>query len=101
MFEQILNEQLRKFIGAQKLLLNRQFGFRPGTSTDHILTQLLSKVRGLMSKSDSKYVTLAALDIKKAFDSVNHNLLISKLTKKFNLDESAANLIKNYLTNRC
>ena len=43
---------------------------------------------------------MAALDIKKAFDCVNHKLLIFKLNTLFNINESATKLFDNYLTNR-
>mgnify|MGYP001794956894 FL=1 len=44
--------------------------------------------------------TLAALDIKKAFDCVHQGLLIEKLTQRFNFEQSAANFVKDYLTGR-
>ena len=43
---------------------------------------------------------MAALDITKAFDSVNHGLLFQKLNNYFDFNESACLLIQNYLSNR-
>ena len=62
--------------------------------------QLVDKTRKLNKHANTRYVTLAALDIKKAFDCVNHELLIEKLDHKFHLHESSCELIRDYLTNR-
>ena len=98
--EKILNNQIRDYLEINDLIASRQFGFRNGTSTDQILTQLVNKIRSLMSKPESKFVTLSALDIRKAFDCVNHEILVSKLLAKFNFQSNASNLIKNYLFSR-
>ena len=84
---------------VSRFWISRQFGFREGVSTDQIITQLVDKIH-LNTKPESKFVTLAALDIKKAFDCVHHETLLAKLAKKFNFDCSAISLIENYLTNR-
>ena len=99
-FEKIINKQTREYLENHSLLGDRQYGFRSGMSTDQLLLQLVNKIRNLNKNDDSKYVTLAALDIKKAFDCVNHELLIEKLTSKFYFQSSASKLIGNYLENR-
>ena len=58
-------------------------------------------MRYMLSQDSSKFLTLAALDIKKAFDCVNHKLLVTKFTQKFNFTLSAASFLENYLSNRC
>ena len=98
--EKILNYQIRDYLEINDLIASRQFGFRNGTSTDQILTQLVNKIRSLLSKPDSRFVTLSALDIRKAFDCVNHEILVSKLLANFNFQSNASNLIKNYLFSR-
>ena len=54
----------------------------------------------MLSKQESKFVTLSALDIRKAFDCVNHDILLTKLLLKFNFHQNSQNLIKNYLHGR-
>ena len=98
--EKIINYQIRDYLEINDLIASRQFGFRNGTSTDQILTQLVNKFRSLLSKHESKFVTVSALDIRKAFDCVNHKILASKLLTKFNFHTNASNLIKNYLSSR-
>lgn len=99
-FEKILNKQIRDYFENHLLIGDRQFGFRSGMSTDQLILQLVNKIRNLNKHEESKYVTLAALDIKKAFDCVNHELLIDKLIKKFNFQSTSSKLIADYLTNR-
>ena len=54
-----------------------------------------------MSKHKSRFVTLSALDIRKAFDCVNHEIIVSKRGAIFNFQSDAStNLIKNYLFSR-
>ena len=98
--EKIINHQIREYLDCNQLIAPRQFGFRSGTSTDQILTQLVNKIRFMLSKQESKFVTLSALDIRKAFDCVNHDILLTKLLLKFNFHQNSQNLIKNYLHGR-
>ena len=98
--EKIASFQMREYLENNKLISERQFGFRSGTSTDQILLQLVNKIRHLLTQENSRSVTLSALDIKKAFDCVNHNILLTKMQHLLNFSSSAISFIKNYLTNR-
>ena len=48
----------------------------------------------------NKYVTTALLDLSKAFDSINHNILILKQLEESGFSTSAQMLIFDYLSNR-
>ena len=65
-----------------------------------MIFQLNKKFKSVLLKQDSKYISIASLDVKKAFDSVNHLLLIHKLNNIFHFNVSATKLIQNYLSNR-
>ena len=52
------------------------------------------------NKVGNRYICLTALDIKKAFDTVDHNLLLSKLANHFNFHSSSIKLIHSYLSSR-
>ena len=99
-FEKILAHQMRNYLENNELIGARQFGFRPGCSTDLLIFQLTNLLKLKMSKKESKYASLAALDTKKAFDCVNHSLLLYKLNNYFLFDKSAYLLLQNYLTCR-
>ena len=91
---------MREFFENNFLISERQFGFREGTSTDQLLLQLVNKIRHLLTLDESCAVTLAALDIKKAFDCINHDILIDKIGRSFNFGGDATALVRNYLAQR-
>ena len=92
--EKIVTNQLIKYLEDNDILSHNQFGFRPGLSTENALNKILSSVYTATEKS--KISLLILLDLSKAFDSVNHNILLSKLIR-YNIDTF---WFKNYLENR-
>lgn len=74
-----------------------QFGFRAQHSTETANCLFLEKVKGYLERSS--YVGAVFVDLKRAFDTVNHEVLLSKLAY-FNLSEQALNWIKSYLSCR-
>ena len=74
-----------------------QFGFRNNHSTETANGYFIENFK---AKLDGGGVVGAVfLDLKKAFDTVNHNVLLSKLTL-FNFSTDAIKWINSYLTNR-
>ena len=74
-----------------------QFGFRKNKSTAAALTTVLDDV--ISQLNNLEYSLVAYLDFKKAFDTINHKILINKL-EKAGLGPNLIALIKNYLSNR-
>ena len=72
-------------------------GFRKGYSTEYCLISMLEK--GKKSLDERKIVGALLTDLSKAFDCLNHGLLIAKLAA-YGFDHSALMLIRNYLTGR-
>jgi retron-type reverse transcriptase len=91
---------IRDHLNVENLLSPRQFGFRQGCSTDQLVFQLSNLFKIMMTKKESKFISIAALDIKKAFDSVNHLLLLDKLNTVFYFQPKATLLLENHLSNR-
>ena len=95
--EKVLHKQLLQYLLNQNLLSENQDGFRPGHSTIDSIEKLTNYIYTALNK---QYCTTAIfLDFKKAFDTLNHKILATKLTN-IGLDLSAVNLIENYLKNR-
>ena len=61
------------------ILYDKQFGFRRGHSTSHAIITLVNKVS--KSIDEGKIVGGVYLDIRKAFDSISHQIFLDKLHK--------------------
>ena len=95
--EKIFNKRLTSFIEAQHILSDGQYGFRSNHSTSLALTEFVEKVTSAMDKSQS---TIGAfIDLRKAFDTVDHNILLCKL-QCYGVRGLALEWIKSYLSNR-
>ena len=73
-------------------------GYRKCFSTQHALISLLEKWRAILDKRG--FAGAILMDLSKAFDCLNHDLLIAKLYAYGFSKESLA-LIRSYLKNRC
>ena len=97
LFERLMFNRITDFIDKQNILYKYQFGFRTNHGTDSALITLVDHI---MSAIDSGNIVLGVfLDFKKAFDTVNHTILISKLNK-YGIRGVALDWIKDYLRNR-
>ena len=96
-FEKAIAYRLVNFLENNNLLSNCQFGFRKNSSTQSALLHFVSKVYSELDKKS--HVASVFLDISKAFDSLNHDILLVKLNN-IGLRGPAYDLIKSYLTER-
>ncbi len=82
---------------AHNLLSPSQYGFRQNHSTEHAIISIIDKIT---EKLDSHhFITGIFLDLSKAFDTINHDILIDKL-KYYGIRNKELELIRNYLHNR-
>ena len=65
------------FLNENKILFEYQFGFRKNHSTQLALTFLMDKLINSIENGD--HVIGVYLDFSKAFDTVDHNILLNKL----------------------
>jgi hypothetical protein len=76
-FERAFYTRLSSFIKQQKILYELQFGFREGHSTHLAIIKLLESIINSLDKEE--YSAAIFLDFSKAFDTVNHSILLQKL----------------------
>ena len=95
--EKITHKRLYSYLITNDILVNEQFGFRDKLSTDTATYASLDKV--LTSLDKKNYVGGLFRDLQKAFDCVNHDILLTKL-KFYGITGGAYKLIRSYLDNR-
>jgi Reverse transcriptase (RNA-dependent DNA polymerase) len=96
--ERLIHSQLTNFVDKRhKLLYTHQFGFRSNCGTDNAAIELANII--LKEVDRNKRVSVVFMDLKKAFDIVDHKIL-SKVLDSQGIRGKALNLIENYLSDR-
>ena len=96
-FERSAVNQLVQYLEEKKLLNHIQHAYRKGHSTLTCLNEIVNYIYEENDKGN--IVGLASLDLSKAFDSINHHLLLQKLSK-LGLGKQSLCWCKSYLTDR-
>ncbi len=96
-FEKVLKNRIESFIGSYNLLSSHQYGFRKNSSTTLALLDFTSTIE--MNRNLGKHSIAIFLDLKKAFDTVNHKILLDKLND-YGFRGKVLDLFTSYLTNR-
>ena len=84
-------------LSTEDILTPKQYGFRSGSSTTDCLVDLIEKITATLDKGD--YAVSLFLDLSKAFDTVNHQILLNKLTY-YGIVNRENNWFRSYLDNR-
>ncbi|CAH2087428.1 unnamed protein product [Euphydryas editha] len=93
--EKILHNRLEKYLKSINFITERQYGFRPRSNTLTATADLVTKIKYSI---DSKNTVVGVfIDLKKAFDTVSHKLLLQKL-EAINITGTALKMFDSYLT---
>jgi hypothetical protein len=95
--EKLVYNRLLDFFNKHDILSKNQYGFRKNVSTSMALIDLVDQISKSIEKNE--FTVGIFLDLAKAFDTVNHNILLTKLSN-YGVRGIAQNWVKNYLTNR-
>ena len=76
-FERVMYTRLDSFLSMSETIYKFQFGFRKYYSTNHALLSIVEQIRSALDKN--MFACGVFIDLKKAFDTVNHQILLYKL----------------------
>ena len=94
--ERIMYNRVYNHLDSKGLLYEKQFGFQINNSTEHAILQLTRDITDSFEKGE--YTHGVFVDLSKAFDTVDHQILIKKL-QYYGIDGTALEWFKSYLSN--
>ena len=95
--EKVMYLQIHQHFQSNQLYYSSQYGFRESHSTELAVLEIVDRI---IYNMDAGHTPINIyMDLSKAFDTIDHNILIQKL-KYYGLNGISLSLIKNYLSNR-
>ena len=95
--EKLMHKRLYSFLEKNNILFRNQFGFRKNNSTVYALAQITEMIKVSIDKG--KFECGIFIDLRKAFDTVNHEILLMKL-EHYGIRDNVLNWFQSYLSNR-
>ena len=95
--EKLMYSRVIDFITKYNILYTNQFGFQKGMSTEYAINSLLHNIVHSINKDETGFCIL--LDFAKAFDTVNHEILLDKL-QYYGIRGTALKWFQSYLLDR-
>ena len=96
-FEKCIYNQLISYFSSENIITPTQYGFKPGSTTVDCLVDLIEEISTSLDQGD--YAVSIFLDLSKAFDTVNHSILLSKLSF-YGIQKPHIDWFKSYLNKR-
>ena len=96
-YEKLMHGRLLDFFDKNDLFFEMQYGFRPGRSCEHALLNAQNTILGSLNKKEVALLLL--IDFSKAFDMVDHAILLKKLYH-YGIRGIVHKWFKSYLENR-
>jgi hypothetical protein len=97
LFEKIIYRRLYDFLVSQNVIYDKQFGFRKNHSTAHAINYSINKI--IKNLELKNHVIGIFIDLSKAFDTIDHNKLLTKL-EHYGVRGPCHDLLKDYMLNR-
>ena len=95
--EKLMYKRLTRFLNDQKVLYKKQFGFQKNFSTAHAMLSLIENIEKTID--NKMFVCGVFVDLKKSFDTVDHYILLHKVSH-YGIRDIANCRISSCLSNR-
>ena len=95
--EHLMYNRLYKYLKENNIVYEKQFGFQSGYSTNDAIVQLVDKIFDSFEKE--QFTLGVFIDFSKAFDTVDHSILLKKL-KFYGITDKNIVWFESYLSNR-
>ena len=96
-FEKVVHKQVYDYFVSNNLFFNSQYGYRKQHSTEHATLELVDRIHTALDNGDIPIAIF--LDLSKAFDTINHEILLEKL-QKYGFHSIALKWFHSYFSNR-
>ena len=97
LLEKLMHKRLSDYLNKYNILYDHQFGFQKGKSTEHVALDLYANIIKAIEKHEKTCAIF--LDFAKAFDTVNHDILVRKL-EQYGIRGESLEWFKSSLENR-
>jgi len=97
MLEKLMCFRLSKYLNKHEILSNKQFGFREKHFTLHAILSITDQIQNAIESN--QYCCGVFLDLSKAFDTLDHNILLNKLSY-YGIEGIAMSWFISYLRDR-
>ena len=99
LLEKIMFDKVMGFLNSHDVLYKQQYGFRPKHSTIHPIIHFLNHCAETNNEINTKCTLAIFCDLAKAFDVINHEILLKKLNR-YGIRGIVNSWFRNYLANR-
>jgi hypothetical protein len=97
--ERLVTQHITEWVARSNAIADSQFGFTKRTSTTHAILNLTNSIEDHIGRSTKNGTLAILLDLKAAYDSVNHHILVTTLLKSA-IPSYLARWLQNYLADR-
>ena len=99
LLERLMYNKLMSYLTSSNILFKHQYGFRSRHSTIHPIIHLLNHCAESSNKTDPEFTLAILCDLSKAFDVINHDILLRKL-KCYGIRGVVNSWFESYLSSR-